>query len=172
MIPPMGAADLIAYLMDHAFEGGEFHSLMDNLRDVDEAMWRTPLPESVRTIGEIVLHVGSSKVMYRDYAFGSASLTWESAEVEPWPPSEAPMADTIRWLRDTHASLMVHVRALSDDDLLKPRRANWGEDKETRWLLSTLLQHDVYHAGEINRVRSVLAGEDRWQWQIALGIAR
>lgn len=50
--------------------------------------------------------------------------------------------------------------------------ANWGEQKKTRWLLSTVMQHDVYHAGEVNRMRSALAGEDRWQWQIALGIER
>ena len=41
---------------------------------------------------------------------------------------------------------------------------------ETRWLLSTLLQHDTYHAGEINHLRSLLSGEDRWMWQIQLGI--
>lgn len=82
------------------------------------------------------------------------------------------MPDVLDWLRQTHAALMVHVRSLSDDELRQTRMANWGEEKETRWLLSTLLQHDVYHAGEINRMRSVLAGEDRWQWQIDLGIER
>jgi len=35
-----------------------------------------------------------------------------------------------------------------------------------------MLQHDVYHAGEINRMRSTLSGEDRWQWQIDVGITR
>ena len=71
---------------------------------------------------------------------------------------------------DAHARIMTQVRSCSDDELLKPRLANWGEQKETRWLLSTLLQHDVYHVGEINRIRSVLAGEDRWQWQIDLAL--
>lgn len=164
--------DLLVYLMDHAFESGEFHSLIGNLGDVDEAMWTQSLPNSLRTIGEIASHVGSSKVMYTHYAFEEGTLTWESPEVEPWPPDSPPMRETVAWLRDTHHRLMRHVRALSDDDLLQPRMANWGEEKETRWLLSTVLQHDVYHAGEINRIRSVLSGEDRWQWQIAVGIER
>jgi hypothetical protein len=82
------------------------------------------------------------------------------------------MADTVAWLHDIHRRLMGHVRGLSDEDLGQPRLANWGEEKETRWLLSTVLQHDVYHAGEINRIRSVLSGEDRWQWQIAVGMTR
>jgi hypothetical protein len=130
------------------------------------------LAGSVRTIAEIALHVGSSKVMYTDYAFGERSLTWESVEVEPWSPELAPMSETIEWLREVHGSLMRRVRSLDDADLARPRMANWGEEKETRWLLSTLLQHDVYHAGEINRTRSILSGEDRWQWQIEVGIDR
>jgi len=168
----MGERDLLIYLMDHAFETGEFHGLMGNLASVDESAWATPLPDSLRTIGEIALHVGSSKVMCTDHAFGTGSLTWGSAEVEPWPPDRPPMRDTIEWLRKVHASLMAQVHALDDTDLSKPRMASWGEMKETRWLLSTLLQHDVYHAGEINRMRSVLSGEDRWQWQIELGTDR
>lgn len=168
----MSDRDLLAYLLDHAFDGSEFHSLMGNLSTVDESMWSARLPESLRTIGEIALHVGSSKVMYTDYAFGSGSLTWESDEVEPWPPDAPPRREVLDWLREVHAGLMDHVAGLSDAELSRPRMANWGEEKETRWLLSTLLQHDVYHAGEINRMRSLHAGEDRWQWQIALGIER
>src|SRR5918997_1429946 len=90
--------DLMVYLLDQAFEGGEYQSLMGNLDEVDESMWQKPLPESVRTIGEIALHVASCKVMYADYAFGSASLSWESPEVEPWPPSEAPMNEVKQFL--------------------------------------------------------------------------
>jgi uncharacterized damage-inducible protein DinB len=168
----MSERDLLVYLMDHAFESGEFHGLIGNLESVEESMWTQPLPRSLRTIGEIALHVGSSKVMYTDHAFGTRSLTWESPEVEPWPPSDPPMRETIAWLRETHEALMGHVRSLTDDDLVTHRMANWGEEKETRWLLSTLLQHDVYHAGEINRMRSILSGEDRWQWEIAVGIDR
>jgi hypothetical protein len=161
---------LIAYLMDHAFAGSEFHSLMANLATVERSMWQAPLPGSRRTIGEIAMHVGGSKVMYCDYAFGTGALAWEDPTVEPWPPRQAPMAEAVEWLRATHAKLMAHVAALSDEELLKPRLANWGEEKETRWLLSTLIQHDLYHSGEINRIRSVLSGEDRWQWQIELGV--
>jgi hypothetical protein len=168
----MGEVDLIAYLLDQAFDGGEFHSLMGNLGAVDRATWRARVPGSVRTIAEIALHVGGAKVMYDDHAFGTASLVWDSPEVAPWTPGAAPLPDVLAWLGRSHADLMAHVRALSDADLLVPRRANWGELRETRWLLSTVLQHDVYHAGEINRTRSLLVGEDRWRWQIEAGIDR
>jgi uncharacterized damage-inducible protein DinB len=172
----MSAVALLQYLMNEAFEGtgieesNESQSLMGNLATVDEAMWRARLPGMARTIESIALHVGSCKVMYADHAFGSRLLTWESPEVQPWPDGEAPRDETLDWLRETHRALMKNVVALSDGDLALPRYANWGELRETRWLLSMLLQHDTYHAGEINRIRSLLAGEDRWQWQISLGI--
>ena len=167
----MGEVDLIPYLLAQAFDVGEFHSLMGNLSAVDEAMWRARVPGSVRTIAEIALDAGGAKVTYDDHA-GSASLAWDSPEVAPWTPETAPLPDVLARLRRSHADLMAHVRVLSDGDLLVPRRADWGARMEIRWLLSTVLQHDVYHAGEINRTRSVLTGEDRWWWQIEPGIPR
>jgi uncharacterized damage-inducible protein DinB len=172
----MSAIDLLAYLMDEAFQGrgivasNESQALMTNLATVDTSMWRARLPGSIRTIESIALHVASCKVMYADHAFGTRQLTWESREVQPWPDGSAPMAETLDFLRASHAALMAHVTALSDDELATPRYANWGELRETRWLLSTLLQHDIYHAGEINHIRALLAGEDRWNWQIHEGI--
>lgn len=172
----MGEIDLLVYLMDEAFgvrgieESNESQSLMANLATVGESMWRARLPGSVRTIESIALHVGGCKVMYADHAFGTRGLTWESPEVQPWPDGAAPMPDTLDWLRRSHLALMAHVTSLSDEDLVRARYANWGELRETRWLLSVLLQHDAYHAGEINRMRALLAGEDRWEWQILEGI--
>src|SRR5204863_10035328 len=63
-----------------------------------------------------------------------------------------------------HETLRSHVAALSYADLDASRKTNWGELRETRWLISTLMQHDTYHAGEINHVRSLLAGNDRRRW--------
>lgn len=167
----MSEIELLAYLMDDAFEGlgieesNESQALMTNLATVDETMWRARPAGSTRTIEAIAVHLGACKVIYADYAFGPGTLTFESPEVEPWPPDQAPMAEVLTWLRESHRRLMAHVRALTDEDLTRPRRANWGELKETRWLLSTLLTHDSYHAGEINHLRSLMAGDDRWRWQ-------
>jgi uncharacterized damage-inducible protein DinB len=172
----MSQVDLLRYLMEDAFSGAasqatdESQALMPNLETVEPDMWQARLSGSIRTIGSIAVHVASCKIMYANYAFEDGLLTWESPEVAPWPEFEAPMAETLDWLRTSHAALMAHVRDLTDDDLLFERPANWGESRETRWLLSVLLQHDVYHAGEVNRMRALLAGEDRWAWQIELGI--
>ncbi len=171
----MSEVSQLVYLMDEAFEGmgieksNEGQSLMVNLATVEERSWRARPSGIVRTIESIALHVGGCKVMYRDHAFGSRTLTWSSSETQPWADGDAPMADTMEWLRQAHNRLMLDIRSLTDQDLTQPRLANWGELRETRWLLSMLLQHDVYHSGEINHLRSLIAGEDRWKWQIVEG---
>jgi len=166
-----GAVDLAVYLIDEAFRGrgieesNESQALLVNLATVPEAAWRAVLPGADRTIERIVLHVGSCKVMYDDYAFGEGTLFWTDREVEPWPAGTAPMAETIEWLGHVHQRLVDHIAALSEDDLLALRLTNWGERRETRWIVSMMLQHDLYHAGEINHIRSLLSGDDRWLFE-------
>ncbi len=166
-----GAVDLALYLIDEAFRGrgieesNESQALMTNLATVPETAWRAVLPGADRTIEKIVLHVGSCKVMYDDYAFGPGTLFWTDREVEPWPAGTAPMPETIEWLGNVHERLVAHIATLSDDDLAGMRLTNWGERRETRWIVSTMAQHDLYHAGEINHIRSLLSGDDRWQFE-------
>jgi hypothetical protein len=157
-------------LMDEAFEGagiegsGESQALVTNLSSVDDAMWRLVPPRGARSIESMVLHVGGCKVMYDDYAFGDGRLRWDDHDVQPWPEGEAPMTAAVAWLRDAHRRLVEHVGALSDEDLERPRMTNWGERRPTRWIVAAMIGHDFYHAGEINHLRSLFAGDDRWRW--------
>ena len=168
---PGSAIREVLYLLDEAFAGrgiensNESQALLTNLATVGEREWRALPGGATRSIESIVLHVGSCKVMYDDYAFGRGTLRWGTPPVQPWHEGSAPMSDALRWLRESQARLVDHVAALSDDDLARPRLANWGERRETRWLLAALIGHDFYHAGEINHLRSLLGADDRWRWQ-------
>jgi hypothetical protein len=160
----------LLYLMDEAFSGtgivdsNESQALITNLATVPESAWRTIPAGGARSIEAIALHVGTCKVMYDDYAFGPGTLFWDQPAVQPWPNGAAPMADTLAWLRDVHGRLREHVARLEDDVGLDALRlANWGERRPTRWLIATLITHDAYHAGEINHLRSLLDGDDRWR---------
>jgi hypothetical protein len=120
----------------------------------------------------MALHVGACKLMYADYAFGTASLRFGTPEVEPWTaegPAEPP--DVVAWLEAAHERLVDHVKALPDDtELAEPRLTNWGEQRETRWIIAAMVTHDAYHAGEINHLRSLLQGDDRWRYvQLGFG---
>ena len=162
-------AELLA-MLDEAFAGpgieatGESQALLPNLATVDEATWRVRPPGASRTIESMVLHLGSCKVMYADHAFRGGTLEWEDAEVQPWPEGEAPMPDALAWLEATHRALVEAVAALDDGELEVPRRTNWGEERPTRWIIAAMIGHDFYHAGEINHLRSLVGGDDRWRW--------
>jgi uncharacterized damage-inducible protein DinB len=170
------AIEALLYLMDEAFRGpgieesNESQALLPNLATVPAEKWRALPPGGARSVEAIALHVGTCKVMYDDYAFGSGSLSWDMPEVQPWPEGEAPIAETIGWLETVHTRLTQHVTVLADDaELDRLRRANWGEDRPTRWLIAAMITHDAYHAGEINHLRSILGPDDRWR-HVQLGV--
>ena len=166
----MGAVDEVVFLLEEAFSGegiretNEAQSFLTNLRSVDTSFWRALPAGGQRTIESITLHVGGAKVMYDDYAFGAGTLQWTDIAVRPWPRGFAPMDEAIAWLQTVHGTLLDHVRDLDDGALSEPRKANWGAERPTRWLLSMLMQHDTYHAGEVNHVRSLLERDDFWRW--------
>src|SRR2546428_232883 len=162
-------------LLDEAFAGAgieasnESQALMTNLRSVDERAWRLRPAGAARSIESIVLHVGTCKVMYDDYAFGRGTLRWGEPAVQPWQEGVAPMADALRWLEEGHRRLTAHLGALSDDNLDALRMTNWGEHRPTRWIIAAMIGHDFYHAGEINHLRSLIVSDDRWRWQQSTG---
>ncbi|MGH2610245.1 MAG: DinB family protein [Tepidiformaceae bacterium] len=160
------AVDATLFILDEAFEPAEprpaNQSLVPNLLTVDDETWHSLPPGASRSIRDIVIHVGGCKYVYENHAFGDRSLSWDSKLVDPWPDSEPHMNEVLDWLRAGHRRVRHRLESLTDDDLEVPRKAPWAEHLPTRWLLNTLIQHDLYHAGEINHIRSLLAGDDRW----------
>jgi hypothetical protein len=155
------AVDQLLYFLDAAFAGEDWHSLFGNLRAVTPEEWRWTPPGGARSIRDIVQHVGGSKFMYHNHAFGDAALDWN----HPLVTGEGILADAdavLAWLRDGQAVLRASVAGLDDAELARPRRTNWGELKETRWIVAVMIQHDLYHAGEINHLRSLYRQDDRW----------
>ena len=156
------AVNELLYLLDEAFAGEDWHSLLGNLRAVAPEEWNWTPPGGERTIRDIVQHVASCKLMYENHAFGDAALDWD----DPLVAGAGILTDAdaaLAWLRDSHAVLRASIAGLDDAELARPRRTNWGELKETRWIISIMIQHDLYHAGEINHLRSLYGGDDRWE---------
>jgi uncharacterized damage-inducible protein DinB len=160
-------------LMDEAFRGrgieasNESQALLANLATVMPEQLRVRPFGLARTIEAIAIHVGACKVVYDDYAFGTGTLRFGTPEVEPWgADGPVPRDDLVAWLEAAHARLAAHVAALADDaELDRPRLTNGGELRPTRWIVAAMITHDAYHAGEINHLRSLLSGDDRWRFQ-------
>lgn len=159
--------DQLLYLMDTAFEGEREHSLLSNLRSVTEDDWTSAPAEAHRSIFDIVRHVGECKYVYENHAFGDCSMRWDRPGTVPTVESDVAKAGAIDRLREGQRLLRERVAALDDEELLTPRRTNWGERYETRRIIAIMIQHDLYHAGEINHLRALRQGNDRWAWEQA-----
>ena len=150
--------------------GQAFDMLFANLKDLRDDDWTWVPPGGVRSIHAIVGHVVSCKMMYDNHAFGDATLTWMDPRFAAWQ-SSAPAegfspASLVDALRESDQQLRRSVDAQGDDrELERDRRVNWGGTRSTRWILSTLIHHDGFHAGEINHIRAIHQRNDRWEWE-------
>jgi hypothetical protein len=145
--------------MDQAFEGSRWHSLLGNLRSVKAEDWLWVPPDGRRSIRDIVQHVAGCKTMYRNTGFGDATLTWDDPSVNGLDMLST-ISDAIEWLQEVQSLLRQSVAGLDDADLMRPRKAYWSGTQETRWQISVMIEHDLYHAGEINHIRCLHQGDD------------
>jgi len=153
-----GVSQLL-YLFDEAFEGTQWHSLLGNLQAVKPEDWLWVPPGGQRSIRDIVQHVGGAKLMYDNKAFGDATLTWDDPIVEA-NDAVLTMSSAIEWLREGQARLRHNITLLDDTELLRPRMTHMDRLKETRWIIAVMIQHDLYHAGEINHIRALRHQDD------------
>ena len=160
------AIETFAWLIEDAFDGDPDQSLLANLRDLREEDW-TAFPNGAnRSIAEVLEHVGWSKWMYEDYAFGTASMRGDQPPLVP-PNGERsrPREELMDWLVEGHKRWLASVRALlGDSELDRQRLTNWGDRLPTRVIIRIMIGHDFYHAGEINHIRALLQGTDRWPY--------
>ena len=155
--------DEILRLMDMAFESSQ-HSLLSNIGTVQDSSWGRPLEGANRSIRDIVGHVGMFKYMYANHGFRDAGMDYDDPPASPAPERLTDPARAIEWLREAHLYLTDCVRELeSDAELEALRKAHWGSLVSTYHLVTTMLEHDLYHAGEINRTRAMLQQDDAWK---------
>jgi uncharacterized damage-inducible protein DinB len=155
-------------MADQAYRSDPFSALRKNLEAVKPDEWEVrPAHWSVDEFGtqpelsicDLALHTGA-KYMYVDRAFGDASLEWETI---PRPTSRS-MQDVLAWLDEAHRLMMEGLDSLEDDaELEEQRQAPWRTPMLRRALIAMITNHDLYHAGEINRQRALLRGADGWE---------
>lgn len=158
--------ETLAHLIEDAFRGDSAQSLLASLRDLRDEDW-TALPLGAgRSIADILEHVGWAKWMYEDYAFGPGTLRGDQLPMVPQGGGRArPRPELLAWLHEGHRRWLASVRALPDDaELERDRPTNWGDHLPTRTLVRIMIGHDFYHAGEINHLRALLQGTDRWPY--------
>jgi uncharacterized damage-inducible protein DinB len=154
------AVETLLYLMDNAFEVSRPHSLLNNLGSVTEADYERD--HDGRSIREMVRHLAAAKQVYNNFAFGDSSMMWPTMQGRVFATDKS-MADDVEWLQQGQATLRASVAALEDADLLTQRPVHMGGTLETRNIISIMIEHDLYHAGEINHLRALMQGTDYWR---------
>ena len=156
----MSEVERIADQLRRAYDGEAWHgpSLRELLEPVEAATAAArPIPDA-HTIWEIVLHL----ITWEDVA--RARLEGERTEPtsdEDWPAvletTEEAWKDTVAALQVVQGRLRDAIGKLEDEDLL--RRAV-GHSYSNYELLHGVIQHDLYHAGQISLLRKAAAAAD------------
>jgi hypothetical protein len=113
-----------------------------------------PDPAPFTTIGWRVVHVAECKVMYHEYAFGEARLTWPELD------SPHTATDAIASLERGHRLLADSLDgSLDDAELERPVKTNWGESWPAWRIFWTMIHHDLWHGGEIGVMRDLFRAQ-------------
>jgi len=157
------AIDLLSNALEGAYRADRWHALLRNLEPVTREEWDVrPARYKVEvfgkepelSIGDLVAHVGTAKRMYANRAFGDGAAAWDQLA-----PTSRDRGTMLAWLEEGHAALRNGLAGLRDDtDLLVERIAHWGEPIPVQRFVSIMINHDLYHSGEINRQISLLRG--------------
>jgi uncharacterized damage-inducible protein DinB len=153
----MKEVERIVDQLQRAFAGEAWHgpSLQEVLEGVStEQAVRRPLPLA-HTIWEIVLHIaGWKSVVHRRL---SGEVIGDVADDQDWPPvgerSEAAWRKTVEELERCHQQLRQAVAQLTDERLGETVPA---KGYSVYAMLHGILQHDLYHAGQIALLKKAL----------------
>ena len=125
------------------------------VRETEHGTWAAdyeepdPDPAPITTIGWRLVHVAECKLMYHEYAFGEARLTWPELD------SPHTATDAITSLERGHRLLVQSLDGLDDPALHRPVKTNWGESWPAWRIFWTMTHHDLWHGGEIGALRDL-----------------
>ncbi len=108
-----------------------------------------PDPAPLTTIGWQLVHLGTTKLMYHEWAYGDARLTFPQIQI----PSGA--AGALQLLERGQTMLAGDLRATPDTQLDAPRKTNWGDLWPAWRIFTTMADHDAFHGGVIGYLRDL-----------------
>jgi uncharacterized damage-inducible protein DinB len=142
-----------------AFSESPWHSLLSALKGISEKTFffvpqqHRGFPWMDGSIRDIVYHVTGDKIVQLSAAFGGGKETWDSLASKL---SKSDMAKMMRELHDAFELERSKLKSLSDDEL-EQKVTTWGGKRMKACdLFLMLIEHDLYHAGQIRYIRNVI----------------
>jgi uncharacterized damage-inducible protein DinB len=159
----MSEAERLINQFQLAHDGDAWHGspITKNLEGITAAQAATRPPNGAHSIWELVLHATGWRKEVARRATGQPA--GEPADGD-WPaigdPTPARWKAALEALDASHRELVTVVRAMTDDQMLKPtndpRNRPLGTGVSYYELFHGIVQHDAYHSGQIAIVRKVL----------------
>ena len=108
-----------------------------------------PDPAPVTTIGWQVVHLGTTRLMYHEWAYGAARLTFPDIEI----PHD--VSGAMELLSRGFELLREDLRQETEDGLDQPRKTNWGDMWPAWKIFWSMTDHDALHSGTIGCLRDL-----------------
>lgn len=148
--------------MDRAFSGDAWHgpplkSLLNGLLAEDAS--KHPI-DGAHSIWELVLHLTTwNDIMRHELSGARTEVTAEKDWPPVWDASEVAWKRALGNLDDSHNRLREVAASLSDDQL---EEVPVARTRNTRYvMLHGVVQHNLYHAGQIALLKKALATNRR-----------
>ena len=150
----MSEISRISDQLQRAVEGNAWHgpAVLEVLQEVTtEQALKKPIT-ATHNIWEIVLHITAWHLAVTQRLEG---YQVELSKEEDWPPTnnngvKNSWNSAVNLLTESYKNLLKKVSSLSDSDLNKTVP---GRDHSVYFLLHGIIQHDLYHAGQIAILR-------------------
>jgi uncharacterized damage-inducible protein DinB len=152
----MNHIELISDQLQRAYAGEAWHGpslkeLLDGIT-TEQALAR-PLPNA-HSIWELTMHIGVWMSVVRRRLRGD---TVQPIQQEDWPPIDGGSSDawrqTLDALEQEHNQLRTAICALPESSLENQAP---GKDHSVAVMLHGLIQHNLYHAGQIALLKKAL----------------
>ncbi len=149
--------------LEAAYRGSRWHSLAAAIKGLkpEEARWQPAHYKGFSwargSIVEILFHVAGDTLYQLDYAFGAGSLTWEALQAR-FQREGGDLQAALRLLDESFTVLQRNLENVKDADLSRTYTAPDKTTKTLGELFHMLLEHFLYHAGQIVYIRNLWAG--------------
>ncbi len=110
------------------------------------------------SILNLAYHTGGDKEVLVSHAFGDRSVTWETVQAR-FQADGGDLAAARRLAEEGHALVLRTLDAWAEEALESPVPYYGGKTLTAQEVFTIISEHDLYHAGQINFVKCLLAGQ-------------
>jgi uncharacterized damage-inducible protein DinB len=146
--------------MDRAFSGDAWHgpSLMSLLDGISAEDASKHAVRGAHSIWELVHHLGAWNAIVQHRLQGQdVDVTSERDWPPVWEVSEAAWKRALENLSESHARLRSAVAGIKDEQLDLMDQKTSGPNTSRYVVVHGVIQHDLYHAGQIAVLRKAIA---------------